>query len=179
MVHSQELTYSVAAPVAAPPMQIYAAICDGLVAALSLLGVDARRVRPQLTSRPAGVARNACFASFSRQEVEVGGRKLVGSAQRRKRRAFLQQGSLPLTDPVPLMCDLLTGGGEPAFGAALRERLTWLGEHVPSLPPWRDLAEVVVEGFRASWGVTVRRGAVSDWEARRTAQLSATRTVKL
>jgi lipoyl(octanoyl) transferase len=38
-----------------------------------------------------------CFASTSRSELTFGERKLVGSAQRRTRQAFLQHGSIPLT----------------------------------------------------------------------------------
>ena len=37
-----------------------------------------------------------CFASTARHEVTVGGRKLVGSAQRRTAKAILQQGSVLL-----------------------------------------------------------------------------------
>jgi lipoate-protein ligase A len=178
VVHGQELTYSVVAPVTAPPMRLYALVCDGLVAALRIMGVDGGRVRPRLTTRSAGLARAACFASFSREEVEVEGRKLVGSAQRRVRRAFLQQGSMPLTDPIPLTCDLLTGGGHPEFGATLRRRVTWLGAHLSSLPAWDELTEALVEGFRTSWGASISRGKLSDWETQRASMLAPGRRVE-
>src|SRR6185503_13780969 len=38
-----------------------------------------------------------CFISPSRYELMVEGRKIVGSAQRRVRDAFLQHGSMPIT----------------------------------------------------------------------------------
>src|SRR6266571_842046 len=38
-----------------------------------------------------------CFLSPSRYELMVDGRKIVGSAQRRVRRSFLQHGSMPIT----------------------------------------------------------------------------------
>jgi lipoate-protein ligase A len=38
-----------------------------------------------------------CFVSPSRYELMVDGRKIVGSAQRRVRRSFLQHGSMPIT----------------------------------------------------------------------------------
>lgn len=48
----------------------------------------------QKTSRSVGGAFQPCFASTSRYEVVVDGKKLVGSAQRRRRDAFLQHGSI-------------------------------------------------------------------------------------
>jgi lipoate-protein ligase A len=178
VVHAQELTYSVVAPVTASPMLLYALVCDGLVTALHGMGVDGRRVRPRLTTRSAGLARAACFASISREEVEVEGRKLVGSAQRRVRGAFLQQGSMPLTDPIPLTCELLTDGARPEFGATLRRRVTWLGAHLSPLPAWNDLAEALVEGFRTSWGASISRGGLSNWEAERASRLVPGRRVE-
>ncbi len=172
VVHTRELTYSVAAPVEAPPLRLYAAICDALVAGLHLLGVNATRARPRSVSFSEPVARSSCFASVSREEVEVAGRKLIGSAQRRLRGAFLQQGSLPLGDPVPWMCEVLVGGTRPGFAAFLRTRLTWLEAHCESRPTWEGLAATMVDGFRRSWGITIHRGSPSGWERRRAAFLT-------
>jgi lipoate-protein ligase A len=45
----------------------------------------------------------ACFAASVPGEITAGGRKLVGSAQRRSRRTLLQHGSIPLAgDQEPL-----------------------------------------------------------------------------
>jgi len=37
-----------------------------------------------------------CFAFPARDEIEIGGRKIVGSAQKRTGTLFLQHGSIPL-----------------------------------------------------------------------------------
>jgi lipoate-protein ligase A len=42
-------------------------------------------------------------------EIEAGGRKLVGSAQRRTRRALLQHGSIPLAGDQSLLAELWPG----------------------------------------------------------------------
>jgi lipoate-protein ligase A len=94
--HEDEVTYAVAAPIAeyGSLRNAYCEIHVRLAAALRSLGVDAvladrPAVRP--SGRPA-----ACFAVPVGGEILVGGRKLVGSAQVRKRDAFLQHGSILL-----------------------------------------------------------------------------------
>lgn len=97
--HEHEVTYAVAAPVAmfGSLREAYRAIHERLAAALRSLGVDATlnlyRPPPLSTAlhRPA-----SCFATPVGGEILVAGRKLVGSAQVRKRSAFLQHGSILL-----------------------------------------------------------------------------------
>jgi lipoate-protein ligase A len=84
-----------------------------------------------------------CFASTARHEVVVGGRKLVGSAQRRTARALLQQGSVLLGLGHLRLADFLRG--DPAYRALVRDELRaatvtagpWLGE-APPLERWAD-----------------------------------------
>ena len=101
----QELTYSVVAPIDVPPLAgglnaAYRRIHEGLAAGLRRLGV-AVELAPRRGSagrRPS--SQLACFAATVPWEIETGGRKLLGSAQRRSRGALLQHGSLPLAgDP--------------------------------------------------------------------------------
>lgn len=94
--HEAEVTYAVAAPLAAfgSLRQSYIAIHARLAAALQRLGVPAT-----LAPRPKALSRldaGACFATAVGGEVVVNGRKLVGSAQVRQGRAFLQHGSILL-----------------------------------------------------------------------------------
>ncbi len=95
--HEHEVTYAVAAPVAAfgTLRRAYWAIQEWLAAALRALGADAT-LAPE-RSRPAAPARSgACFAAPVGGEVLVRGRKLVGSAQARRGKALLQHGSVLL-----------------------------------------------------------------------------------
>lgn len=97
--HEHEVTYAVAAPVAAfgggTLHASYRAIHARLARALGTLGVPAtlapERPRPTATARA-----NACFATPAGSEVLVAGRKLIGSAQLREGAAFLQHGSILL-----------------------------------------------------------------------------------
>jgi lipoate-protein ligase A len=64
----------------------------------------------------------ACFAAIGGHEIQVDGRKLVGSALRRGRRAFLQHGSI-LTGPEHMMlAELLAAAGSPEESASLLQR---------------------------------------------------------
>ena len=100
--HEHEVTYAVAAPIAlyGSLRRAYCQIHTRIAAALRSLGVDAAlapapSLRAGQAVRPAGRPA-ACFAAPVGGEILVGGKKLVGSAQVRKRDAFLQHGSILL-----------------------------------------------------------------------------------
>jgi lipoate-protein ligase A len=94
--HEDEVTYAVAAPIAAfgSLSATYCAIHEGLATALRTLGLAAQLA--QRNGRPMGLGAGACFASPVGGEVTVRGRKVVGSAQVRLGSAFLQHGSILL-----------------------------------------------------------------------------------
>src|SRR5512132_521354 len=101
----REVTYSVVAragdfPGADDVLETYRVLGQGLAAGLGRLGVAATLV-PLARERRAGAGLPAfCFRRTGAYEIAVGDRKLVGSAQRRQRGAFLQHGSVLLdADP--------------------------------------------------------------------------------
>ncbi|MGH7268513.1 MAG: lipoate--protein ligase family protein, partial [Candidatus Rokuibacteriota bacterium] len=101
-----EVTYSVTArsgdfPGADDLLETYRVIAGGLVAGLARLGVHADVVPVRRERRQA--APTFCFARTGSYEIAVGGRKLVGSAQRRQGGGFLQHGAVLLdADPARL-----------------------------------------------------------------------------
>ena len=94
--HDAELTYAVAAPVAAFGclQDSYHAMHERLARALRAMGIEAILASP--ATRPGPLSDGACFAQPVGGEVLVGGRKVIGSAQVRQRGAFLQHGSILL-----------------------------------------------------------------------------------
>jgi len=96
-----EVTYSVVAregdfPGADDVLETYRILGEGLAAGLARLGVQTQ-LTPLTRGRRAEAASPAfCFRRAGAYELAVEGRKLVGSAQRRQRRAFLQHGSVLL-----------------------------------------------------------------------------------
>ncbi len=95
--HEHEVTYAVAAPIAAfgRLRDAYRAIHERLATALRSLGADVTiseyRPIPRLSDRPTD-----CFAATVGGEVLVAGRKVIGSAQIRRGASFLQHGSILL-----------------------------------------------------------------------------------
>ena len=101
VLHDDELTYSVVISEDLLPgsvMQTYSALSEALTAGLRILGIDAQLAggrAPTRQSRESSSA--ACFDTPTTNEVAVDGRKMIGSAQVRKRGVILQHGSVPLT----------------------------------------------------------------------------------
>ena len=135
VLHDAEVTYSVSAPAGLPGFgtgldEAYRRIAAGLVAGLRLLGLRAAvpAPGPREPSRPPRQA--ACFAATARHEIAVGGRKLVGSAQRREGGAFLQHGSILLESHDELLGQVLRGR-RAANGAA---SMAGLADLLPAAP---------------------------------------------
>jgi lipoate-protein ligase A len=100
--HSKELTYAVAAPSACfgSLHSAYLEIHSMLAAALAQMGVVAS-LAPRTRSIPLDAG--ACFSQPAGGEVMSGTQKVVGSAQFRLGRAFLQHGSILLQNEQHLV----------------------------------------------------------------------------
>ena len=113
--HADEFTYSFFTDSVEPNAQLYRMVHEVIRLALESLGIDAgfcrsTLARPQVASAGGTVS---CFTSSARNELQVKGRKLVGSAQRRTRNVLLQHGSLPLSGRhKELSCLIAFSGGD-------------------------------------------------------------------
>jgi lipoate-protein ligase A len=105
VLHAAELTYSVAVPLEGAWRSLsvgetFILFCRGLIAGLARLGVTAElgegKVRREGAAGAEASEEGACFLLRGLPAVLVGGRKLIGSAQRRWDRCLLQHGSLLL-----------------------------------------------------------------------------------
>lgn len=98
ILHDRELTYSVALPVDHPharkPVALYALLHEAIVTVLNAQGMSAR-----LRGAEASDQENKNFLCFTRSDpndIVIGSHKVVGSAQRRRKGAVLQHGSIIL-----------------------------------------------------------------------------------
>lgn len=96
ILHAEELTYSVVGGSPSPVFgdslhSCYMRVNAALVAFLRDLGLDVEVSGGEDRSE---MKQAVCFRSAGQHEIRVGGRKLVGSAQRRLEGKFLQHGSL-------------------------------------------------------------------------------------
>jgi len=122
--HEHEVTYAVAAPVAAfgGLRRGYRAIQSRLAAALRTLGVGAQLAPDGPVARPTNHLAS-CFATPVGGEVVVAGRKVIGSAQVREGSAFLQHGSILLAGSQEIVRlvsgERVAGSGESTLTAVL------------------------------------------------------------
>jgi len=157
-----EITYSVAAGAgdfdgAADLLDTYRWIGEGLLAGLRALGAPVEMV-PVQPSDPAAMPA-FCFARTGSFELEVDGRKLVGSAQRRQGAAFLQHGSIMLGAEPARLRRIFPGARDPLADMTTLE--TVLGRR----PAFDEAAATLAEGFRAAHGITLEPGGLSEDEA--------------
>jgi lipoate-protein ligase A len=152
LLHDRELTYSVVASQQDPVvggtlMQSYHAISEALLAGLAELGIDGEGAPCE--PRPASGLTPVCFASASAEEVLVGGRKLLASAQWRSRGAFLQHGSLLLEDRQGDLPGLM----RDQSARDVRPVSVSLSELLPEVPAPQALVEVLSRGFQVGLGI--------------------------
>lgn len=157
-----EITYSVAAAAgdfdgAAGLLETYRWIGEGLLAGLRALGAPVEMV-PVQPSDPAAMPA-FCFARTGSFELEVDGRKLVGSAQRRQGAAFLQHGAIMLGAEPARLRRVFLGGRDPLADMTTLEAV--LGRR----PSFDEAAEALAEGFRTAHGLTLVPGGLSEDEA--------------
>ncbi len=167
----EELTYAIVAPLHGAGLEgSLAASCRrihaGLAAGLERLGADVTLAPPARRRAPRPTSRVACFATSAPSEVMVGGRKLIGSAQRRARRALLQHGSLPLAgDPARVS---FVWPGSIDTGAA-----TTLASALGRRPDPDAVGRALTAGLAAELGVRLEAGALTVCEIRRAERIAA------
>ena len=178
ILHTRELTYSIAAPnenpqVAGGVLESYRHLSTGLVRALEILGLRPE-VNPPTTLTEEQRRQPVCFEMPSAYEITVHGRKLLGSAQVRRVRSVLQHGSLPLSGDIGDVCMGLTYASEAErerSAARLRERAATVESLLGRPVPWSEAAEAVRRGFAEAHGIHLEEGELSPEEEARAQDL--------
>jgi len=162
ILHGDELTYSFSSGnegfFSGGLLDTYRQLGSALKSALDMLGLDItikgeRAEGRTLTRSP------LCFRSVSYGELSWEGKKLVGSAQKRWKDGFLQQGSLPyLIDEentrkvfsIPSSSDIKKG-------------MIGLREAVPGIEP-RQIKEAIRASFERSFRISLLYSGLSPEE---------------
>ena len=172
ILHTDELTYSVVAfqddpRVAGEIVESYRRLCQGLLAGLRMLGLDVVQAGRK-PSRPETFSA-ACFDAPSDYEITVQGKKLIGSAQARRRGVVLQHGALPLGGDVTRIVDVLhlPDDEREAFRAALRARATTLESALGRTVSFDEAAHTLVQGFAQALNLELVPGGLSPDELAR------------
>jgi lipoate-protein ligase A len=118
---------------------------------------------------PDGPVPAFCFARTGVFEIEVGGRKLVGSAQRRQGDSFLQHGAVLLGVDEPRLRALFPTTREPLA------TLTTLEAALGRRPAFDEVADALTAAFEREHGLDLRPGGLAAAETERVAALVAER----
>ena len=163
----RELTYSVVATTddlggARDLLETYRWIGRALVTGLRALGAPVEMV----AVAGGGIAPPAfCFARTGSYEIEVDGRKIVGSAQRRRGRCFLQHGSVLLGVDAPRLRELFPTTRDPLA------TLTTLEATLGHRPKFDDVAAALAQAFEGEHGLRLTPDGLTADETAHAARL--------
>lgn len=180
ILHTDELTYSVTAPpneprVAGTLLESYNRLAAAILRALHLLGLPAE-MQDRHAPMPAAVNANpVCFEVPSIYEITVDGKKLVGSAQARRREGVLQHGTLPLTGDLTRILQVLAFPDEESRRRAaerLLQRATTVERYLGRKVSWDGAVQAFVTAFGEVLSIDLQTGELSAEEARRADELA-------
>ncbi|MCC6271607.1 MAG: lipoate--protein ligase family protein [Microbacteriaceae bacterium] len=178
ILHTDELTYSVTGSAEEPVLsggvlESYNRLAQALLYAVQSLSVPVEMKEHEDRHTQQNL-NPVCFEVPSTYEITVDGKKLIGSAQARKKEGVLQHGSLPLIGDLTRICDALIFENEFARDIA-KERLLARATTVESVlmveTDWETAAQAFVKGFEAKLGIHFQRGEMSQSESQRAEEL--------
>ena len=171
ILHDGELTYAMIAPESHPLMQggvleSYRRLSKGLVSTLEILATNVEVHGPEALNQ-ADRTNPICFEVPSAYEITVGGLKILGSAQVRRRKTVLQHGSLPLTGNITQICEVLYYPDDALREIArsqLKLRAATLEALIGSPVSWSQAAEAFKRGFQSALGLSFQSAELTPNE---------------
>ncbi len=181
ILHDNELTYAVVLPPVSryftPDIHgVYKVISKSLVAGLQELNIPVEFERTEKTPKDfnRGEFGSLCYASSIQNEIRVGNKKLVGSAQRRIRGAVLQHGSI-LIGPEHLdIVNVLTRGDDKwkeNVRNYMHRHTVCLNELSPVPLTVESVRSAVMSGFQKELQIDLIPSRLTAAECDRAAQL--------
>jgi lipoyl(octanoyl) transferase len=169
ILHGDELTYSVALPgddelAQGDVVESYRRISQALMIALRLIGLEPQSEVQEKGTQGQGPV---CFEVPSHYEITAGGKKLIGSAQVRRRNGILQHGTLPLYGDITRICECLHYEDELQREQArqkVRERATTLEAALGQRREYDEVAQAMIEGFARAFDVEFNQSELTAFE---------------
>ncbi len=139
VIHSNDFTYSICFKrdnelIGGSILDSYKKISEGFKRAFEILGINV-----QTSERKGKITSELCFDDLSIYELSFNGKKLIGSAQARRRDVCLQQGTCMLDQP------------EKIFPKS--EGMITIKEATGRRVELREFKEIVMMGFEEVFGV--------------------------
>ena len=193
ILHCDELTYSVIGCESDPRLaggvlESYCNLSLALLEALHRLGIPAQAQEKPLhdenmtdnvsfiskTTNKAGEQNPVCFEVPSNYEITVAGKKLVGSAQARRKKGVLQHGTLPLQGDLTRIVQFLKFKDEAAQERAatrLLDRATTVESVVGKVISWDQAAITFRIAFSEILNLELEAGELTETEQERIEEL--------
>jgi lipoate-protein ligase A len=178
ILHTDELTYAVIAPlseirVAGSVLESYQRLSSALITALRTLNIPAaahplNHAGDTLEDGP------VCFEVPSNYEIVVNGKKLIGSAQARRKEGLLQHGTLPLYGDLTRITYVLRFASEAerkAAGERLLAHATTVETVLGYRLDWQTVAQAFINGFQSELNLEFVHAELMPAEIARAGQL--------
>lgn len=178
ILHTDELTYSVIAPLTDPRVAggipaSYQRLGRALAAGLAQMGIHTDQALGQ-DNTPRAQKGPICFDVPADYELTIGGRKLIGSAQMRRRGAMVQHGTLPLRGDIGRIVHGLIYETEAERDAdlySLRKKSTTAETLLPHPASWAETAQHLQDGFARTLNLTFTPSHLTPSEQNRADEL--------
>lgn len=176
VLHADELTYAVVLPRHSPLAtggvhSVHNRISLALAEGIRQLGVNIElheqsdNLREHYTSSSAG---ELCFSSSAKYELQIHGKKVVGSAQRKFPTAILQHGSILLGPAHEHIASLLnlSAASRAKIRAEMKSATTSLHRHLADTPDIGELSAFIIRAFQRHFNCEYTTQDFTDTEIR-------------
>lgn len=178
ILHVDELTYAVIAPQTEPRvkggvLESYLRLSKALLEALRILGLKPQADEKYSDQKP--INQNpVCFEVPSNYEITVNGKKLIGSAQARRKESLLQHGALPLYGDLTRIISALNFADETAqmeANARLLAHATTIERELGIALSWQAASQAFQNAFKKELNLDLQPGQLTQQEVHRAQQL--------
>lgn len=173
ILHTDEATYSLIIPQDDPRIQggivaSYRVLSFGLLRGLGKLGLQTAQASKEevLAQRRAAKGGPVCFDTPSRYEITWQGKKLIGSAQLRRKKIVLQHGTLPLHGDLNRIIDVLNFSDteRDQQQELLPRRATTLEQALGKILSFDEVINALTQGFAEQLNLTLKEMPLSEQE---------------
>lgn len=177
ILHVDEITYSITAPnheprVLGSVLESYQRLAKALITAVRSLGLP---VEMKENTPPTDITKGpVCFEVPSAYEIVIDGKKIIGSAQARKKEGVLQHGSFPLYGDLTRITQALVFPNEQArieSGQKLLSRATTAEAVTGKIIAWDTAAQSFIDAFETSLELKLQPSRLTQAENKRIDEL--------
>jgi lipoate-protein ligase A len=174
--HAEELTYGVVLPSVSwagrtSIEEFHRLISEGLCRGLEALGLSAslEKRSPDLRAHYRTPLSASCFSAAARHEIEIEGKKIVGSAQRRTQTGILQHGSILLGEAHADLPDFFAGidpDERERMKQSIRNRTATIRGHTGRQVTAKEAADRIRKGMEEVLGIRFETSEPNEEEKR-------------